>query len=306
MDQKRKRMGLKMAMILFILGMAALASVIINTPAVAGSAVKFFDTSGAPRGIHMWDGGFQGVIVSDQTTRPFDFTFSQTSNTDMTLSESPIAFGYDIDVTAGHSLVAGDSLSILEITSEQPDRYYTGTVISIDGNTATMDTPICYAFDPLLSVMYERTNNLAVNGAITTYIFSLTNAFPDAVDLTRLIIHLLSDSPMDDALFGSLPALSRGIVFRKKISDTEYINYWNVKSNGGFGLLGYDTKYNDKAPSGEYGLSSRISYSGMDKHGVAIRVFPGETVEILVQDDLTDLSDFKVMAQGHFTSVEYE
>ena len=309
MKKKKKALnfGMAVASLFFIIGIFGTIS-FSTGDAIAGSAVKLFDTTGAPRGIHFWDSGFLGVIASDQTTNPFDFRFSKISNTDMTLAATPVLNSYDILLNTGHELIAGDHISIVEITGTQPDRFYTGTVISMDGNTATLDTPIPFAFTPSLSVLYERDNSLNVDGSDTTQVYSLTNPFPDAVDFTRLIVHILSDSAMDDALFGSLPELTRGVVFRIKTSDGLYYNYWNVKSNAEWSLLGYSPDYSEKAPSGFYGFSVRISYAGLDKHGVAIRVQPGETLQILIQDDLTDLTDltdFRIMAQGHFTSVEY-
>jgi len=80
------------------------------------------------------------------------------------------------------------------------------------------------------------------------------------------------------------------------------MNLWNVKSNGQIRLLCFDGNYSDKAPAGSYGFNFRNTYAGPSKHGVTIRLMDGETLEILIQDSLTGLESFKMMAQGHIVA----
>ena len=78
---------------------------------------------------------------------------------------------------------------------------------------------------------------------------------------------------------------------------------WNAKTNGELALIcASDFYYTDKAPAGQNGARFRNTFSGQDKHGVTIRLAPGETLELVVQDDLTLLSVFNMMAQGHFVT----
>lgn len=274
-----------------------------------GPAVKIIDTDGVPQGIHVWPGGFMGVIPSDQMTPPFDFIFAQVTGTDMTLAAAPTVNGYTALLSAGHSIIAGDFISFVDLPgAKEVHRYYSGNVVSINTNTITLDTPIPYSFLPASTYVYERNNSMVVNGSVTTQVFSLTNPYPDAVDITRIIISIRDNSPMDDALFGGIPALTRGVVLRKKLdaTGTEYQNYWNIKTNGGIALRSGNLQYSTKAPSGYYGLNAVFPFSGMENHGVAIRIDTGQSIEILIQDDLTGLSEFRVLAQGHFTTVEYD
>ena len=102
---------------------------------------------------------------------------------------------------------------------------------------------------------------------------------------------------MYDELFGNLPILTNGCVLR--INNGVMINVWNVKSNGDLALLCFDAEYPEKVPSGSYAFRFRNSFAGVDKHGVVIRLAPGDILELIVQDNLTGLTDFQMMAQGH-------
>lgn len=53
---------------------------------------------------------------------------------------------------------------------------------------------------------------------------------------------------------------------------------------------------------GVYGFLTRFNFSGQENLGVVIRLEENEALELVVQDDLTDLVDFKIMVQGHFTN----
>ena len=102
---------------------------------------------------------------------------------------------------------------------------------------------------------------------------------------------------MDDAKFGNITALTRGLVFR--IYNTFQKTIFNFKSNQEIKQFCYDVNYSDNAPAGSTGLSARISFNGDDKHGVTLRIGTGEVIQWIVQDDLTGLDSMKISAQGH-------
>ena len=90
-------------------------------------------------------------------------------------------------------------------------------------------------------------------------------------------------------------------MFRKENDDGTFTNYWNIKNNGEIGEMCYDKNYDDKAPAGLYGLTARLTFGGQSKIGVVIRLTEGEELQLVVQDDLTGLESFRIMAEGHFT-----
>lgn len=265
----------------------------------ADRARTIIDQDNIARTLHVWDTNFIGVIPSDQYTRPIDFTFAQVVFNGISLASTPTIGSYNITLTAGHGLIGGESISIYEIIGTDR-RFWAGRVLSIVDNVATVDTPINYAFVPSTVALFKRSPEMNIDGSSTTEIFTIVNPSDISIDITRVNFHLRDATDMDDALFGGMSALTRGIVFRKKISENEYHNFWNIKTNGNFGLLGTKT-YQDKAPSGEYGMQVRVTYAGMERHGVAIRLDPGQALEILIQDALQNLTFFRAVAQGHLT-----
>ena len=241
--------------------------------------------------------GKQDIAWSDQTTRPVDTKINIIQDLTITLAAIPTVDQYDLTLTTGHGVVANEFLAFLEQNGD-PQIYF-GEVLNVAVDVVTMDTPVPFAFTPASTTVLKYTSSLNVNGSITAVVSSLINVFTTAIDITRFVFHMTSASPMDDGLFGSLASLTRGIVLRKKLLNGDYINYFNVKDNGEFAELAYDTSYSEKAPAGLFGFSARISYAGIDKHGVVIRLDPGEIIELLIQDNLTGLTSFDMMVQGH-------
>ena len=115
------------------------------------------------------------------------------------------------------------------------------------------------------------------------------------VDITRIMGTIIDGVAMDDGKFGGIDALTNGIVLR--LNNGVISNHWNAKTNGDLGLICFDSAYTEKAPAGENGFRFRNTYAGPSKHGVTLRLGVGEILEILVQDNLTALTDFQMMAQ---------
>jgi len=66
-------------------------------------------------------------------------------------------------------------------------------------------------------------------------------------------------------------------------------------------LICFDAGYADRAPAGDEGFRFRNTFT---KYGVFIELIAGDTLEILIQDDLTGQDSFRMMAQGHFNKAE--
>jgi len=145
---------------------------------------------------------------------------------------------------------------------------------------------------------------LNVDGSTTDQVFGITNVFNESVDIVRFMWHCTSNEDMDDGRFCRIdsPGLEKGIVLRKLTSKGYYINYWNIKNNGEWNELAFDTQYTDKGkrPNQIYSFASRLTYGGQSKHGVVIRLEPGESIELVIQDDLTDIPSASMMVEGHF------
>lgn len=242
------------------------------------------------------------VIIQDQATRPFSFRLNKYIQTGLTLAVDTIVNSKTIQLSSGHGLIGGESLLFIE--ENGAPNFFFSEVISVVGDVITLATIMPHAFSADKTAVIQYDVELNKNGSSSVYIAELRNPYAIPVDITRLLFHMTDSTPMDDALFGGGAALINGISLRKQMSDDEYWHLWNVKTNGDFGELAYDKQYDTKAPAGVYGMTVRLSYSGLDKHGVVIKLRTNEALQLLVQDDLTGLLSFTITVQGHFAEGE--
>ena len=239
------------------------------------------------------------VNLQDQTSRMLDLWFLKGLAAPTTLSVTAVVNAYTITVAATTGFVAGCTVAITTQTG-----YYFGRQIgAVAGNVITLDTPIDIAY-PAGSTCFPASRNMAVNGAVTPQIFQIGPvgvATGFAVDIVRVNGYIQDDTAADDSLFGGIAALSRGIVLRKNNGVLQ--NFWNAKTNGELSLIcASDLYYTGKAPAGSVGIRWRNTFAGTEKHGVTVRLEPGEILELIVQDNLTGLEVFEAMAQGHFVT----
>lgn len=233
------------------------------------------------------------VNIQDQHTRAFDLVFNkQVAAT--TLATAAAAGDKTLTLTSATGFVDDVTVSV---TDGNIYPFFAKQVGAAAGNVITLDRPVDVA---ILNgtPAYAGNHNLNVNGAITTQIFQVgPQPASYEIDITRLLGYIQSDSAMDDALFGNLAALTNGVQLR--VNNGVMQNLWNIKSNGEIALHCFDAAYTTKAPAGSFGFRFRNSFAGQAKHGVTIRLGAGDILEILIQDDLTGLEEFLMMAQGH-------
>lgn len=254
--------------------------------------------------------GENRVYISDQTTRAFSTRINKNLQSFVNLQESTIIGSYFIKLPGIYTTdYTGKGLALFLPIGPIPQLYF-GTILQQTTHTGPpsytdfyMDTPIPYVFPDTgtYGFFYDVEMNVDGSGLGQEKVYTLPNIFDVPLNITRLIPHILGKggSSMDDAKFGSIPALPRGVVLRKKLIDDTYINYWTVHSNGEFRELAYDVTYIPPAPSGSPGFGCRLTYGGQDKHGVVIELLPGEEIQMIIQDDLTDLDSFRCMFEGH-------
>jgi len=242
--------------------------------------------------------GALAVNIQDQHSLALDLFFIQQQEI-TTLSLNATENNNEITLTDITGFTDGTYVGIFSATGI----FYFGEQIgAAAGNTITLDTPLDKNFTSG-SFVIAATRNLNVNGAITPQVFQVGPVGGQTgveIDITRIMGYLQDNAAMDDGSFGGIGALTNGIVLRQ--NNGVMNNYWNAKTNGELALFSFDFTYTTKAPAGSYGARFRNSYAGQEKHGVTIRLEPGDTLELIIQDDLTDLQDFKLMLQGHIVT----
>lgn len=240
------------------------------------------------------------VTVLDQTTRSVNLFFGRL-DTVTTLSAQADPGDTTLTLTSTTGFTDGTVAGVFSLNDV--DGFYLGTQLGVpSASDITVDTPIDIELAAGSAVAGVETN-MAVDGSVTTQIFQIG---PVAIgstlilDITRIMGHILDGTAMDDSKFGGITALTNGIVLRK--NDGVITNLWNAKTNADLALICYDFNYSEKAGGGGslHGCNFRNTFAGQENHGVVLELLPGESLEILVQDDLTGLEDFTMMAQGHF------
>lgn len=191
------------------------------------------------------------------------------------------------------------------IYSDDTDRYYLGEILNIAANVITVDSPLDSVL-PVGAAVTTGPSNMAVNGSVTPQIFGLRGqaVLPSGVDLvfdvTRIIFHCITEDPVDLSKFADIAGgITNGLVLRKR--DGVYNNIFNAKTNGELAGIMYDLSVQaaTNPAQGQDGFYARLTFAGQNKIGVAIRLQKGEDLEFIVQDNLTGITLFEVIAEGH-------
>ena len=245
--------------------------------------------------------GGLAVNVQDQTTRPVAIRLAKAVTGPYLLAETTVPNTKTIVLEDATGLTVGDAIGVFQ-DSVNPGFYF-ARINSISTNTLTLNIPIPLDFHPETATLFELNNNMAVDGSSTAQVFTLSNNSEVDVDITRSIIKIITDTEGDLDDFGDLATLTNGIVMRHAKADGTYENILTARNNSEIALHAYDyTTYDATNPSqGVYGSLTRFSFAGQEKLGVAIRLKKNERLEMVIQDNLSGLIDFKVMVQGHFT-----
>ncbi len=253
--------------------------------------------------------GGLAVNIQDQHTTPFDLYFTQALGIPTTLSSGASIGDTTVSLTALPAGTAiGDLIGIFSGVSGE-ERFYFGEILDIDTLDIDLDTPLDFAFqsgDPVIA----QDREMNVTGTIATpEIFSVTAGTTESglvLDITRIMFQMTLTTAGDDGKFGNIAGVSvvNGLVLRRVDGDTR--NIFNIKSNGELAGLCYDLTYTNRSGGGgDFGLRARYTFAGQDKHGVTIRLNPGDSLQAIVQDDLTtgaSITQFRMIAAGHVVS----
>lgn len=262
----------------------------------SGKKIQTVQIEGANGGSPRVTNGGLDINIQDQFTPLINLYFAQAKGAPTTLTAN-VAIGDTTFVVADATdYVIGDYIGVFSGVSGE-GRYYFADVLGVSGTTITVDTPFDFAFqsgDPTIST----TKDLSVNGSVTPQIFGVPGTGDYDIDITRLIFTMNLSSVGDDGKFGNITALTNGLVLRTK--DGVYRNIFNVKDNGELAGVSYDMTYTIRSTGGgTYGLRCRYTFAGQSKQGVTVRLKEGEELQFIVQDDLTGITRFHVLAEGH-------
>ena len=236
-------------------------------------------------------------------------TFHQDTATSTTLNTAATASDTSISVVDTAGFTSGNEIQISETvagTGIQEIGLMTITAISAGTpGTLTLDRPLGNDYTTSAVIM-EVISNMAVVGTLASPEAFEVEAPPGTTwQLTRILISIISDSSPTDVTFGDISALANGVAIRATTAAGRTVTFANWKINGDMKLDMYDVVYTDpaRAGPGAYGINGRWTFT---KSKVVAELdgdaSPIQKMEILVQDDLSSLSSFKIRAQGRVFS----
>lgn len=200
------------------------------------------------------------------------------------------------DAVAGHNITIGETIELADL-----DSFMQAKVLGVISDAIEIDTPINHVY--LNNTPGSRaTDDMRVDGSGTPKIFSVLPLATQAGDMTRVVVTIESANAIDFTKFGSITKLINGIVIRVKRKNGDFRNHVNFKTNGEFIEKAFDFKELAKSGGGGFGIVMRLTYAGIDKHGVAVRLDgeQGEEWQAVVQDDLSSgLLKVRITASGH-------
>lgn len=101
-------------------------------------------------------------------------------------------------------------------------------------------------------------------------------------------------------VFGDDGGLENGIALRIKRGNN-FTNLGNAKSNAELLTFGDIIPFQAFQSTQTEGFKFVLDYAGQENRGVAIRLAPDESIQILVQDDLSSLLQMRAVAIGHIS-----
>lgn len=258
-------------------------------------------------GSHVLDINADGSLnvdatLQDQTTPVVIARFTKLEAS--TQTSTPMSL-YDTSVfivsTAGFSIG-----KVITIFDPEGVRFTTFVAIGNIGNEILLDSPTDYAY-PAGSYVDIGEPNMAVDGSTTPVVFGVRNnagqtpppGLELSMDVTRVMFSCITSTAVDLSKFGDIAGgLTKGILLRKRDGTT--YNIFNVKKNEGIAAMAYDFQvYSASNPQqGIDGFNSRLTFAGQNKMGVTVRLEINEDLELIVQDDLSSITSFQMLAEG--------
>jgi len=253
--------------------------------------------------VHLEPNGSLPVTLQDQTTPPLIVNASDITAT-TTLAVETVEEDRTVTVVSAAGMSVGDLLGLFDTIH---NRYYAGYITAINSNVLSMDSPIDHVYI-VGTIVGTGDTNLAVDGSVTPVIYTLRGADPGialTVDVTRIMFYCITSTATELTDFGDIAGgLTNGLLIRRT---NGYINnIANFKSNIQMKGIMYDWEALSASNPGQglYGFSGRLTFGGQNKMGVVLRVGPGESVQLMVQDNLSTLVALYVIFEGHIAIVD--
>ena len=228
-------------------------------------------------------------------------TFHQHTGTTTTPSSS-ISEG---DITVNFTSVAGFAVSS-EIKITEGSTQETGllTITDITALVVTFDRPFGNDYTTAAVIEEVTTNMASVAGTLAApQIYEIDPPVGVVWQFTRILISIVDNLAPDDGKFGGMDALTNGVSLRATTAAGRTVVFANWKTNGDMKLDMFNVEYTDKAPAGNHGVHARWTFTTAEVVAeLDGDASPIQKLEVLIQDDPTDLISLRVRGQGRVES----
>lgn len=238
--------------------------------------------------VHDVDVHHQGVVRKFHTDPGIDSNLNgAVASGDITMTlVSATGFTVGKTITTGID-VTGGTQSFYEITI-------------VVGNVITLDRPVDLALADATNIHVTEIDLSSTAGTLSSpVIYHVEPEIDAGWHITRLILTMTHSTSLGDlGLFGDLPRLTNGVLVRTN-NNGSYGNITNWKDNSDIKIDFFDLEFDTRSGNkGTFGTSGRGTFT---KLGMVVELLGVDTqsLEILIQDDITSLDTFVVSAQGH-------
>lgn len=228
------------------------------------------------------------IGISEHVKRDFgaNTTFDVAASTGDTLINVADTTGFLVD----------DLLRICNTAETVCERSHFHITAVDPGVSLTLDRPLDNDYE-IGDDVIEMQIGMNVVGTLSSPIsFKLEPIGVERWQITRILPTMLDDTAMDDGKFGGLSALINGVTLRTFINGV-FRTLTNWKLNADLKDDMFDVTYSAKAPAGQHGLSGRWTFTKAE-FVVDLNGATGDYLEILIQDDISELLDFEIKGQG--------
>jgi len=199
-----------------------------------------------------------------------------------------------VQVANDAAFTVGDAVQINNGNIETTFPIITGKP---GGNILTFDRPLDFAYAINDSVEKIISDLRITAGTLAApVVYQLKPEAGKLQHIHRIILAMTHSAQSTDDKFGSINALTNGVVLRTNVNG-QFTSFTNWKTNGDIILDMFNINYSDKSGPSLFGTSGRLSFSRL---GVIIKLNGdvGDFMDIMIQDDLTGLASFSIKGQG--------
>lgn len=248
--------------------------------------------------------GFAGAINTHnadvhQISLNRHFIQRDTASTNPNVAPSQDDVTIQVDDTTGFS--DGDFFLIQEGSIEETDAVKIITVTPGTPGTFALDRPLDndYTVAATVERVVRDMATVAVATPASPVIFTIAPLPGETFHFLRLNVSMTHQQAGNDSTFGSMAALTNGMILRQNLSiRKEIISNW--KTNGDIRKdVGTDLISTTGAGLSANGTSARFTFKSSD-FIVALIGDNGDSFDIIIQDPLNLLNTCEIKAQGHF------